>query len=75
MQSDERNAYLWFTSEILYYFGLVLFVGGIPALTFILWAMHQVHRADPNFTYLFVAWLVSGAMFASGILLKNRLIK
>jgi hypothetical protein len=66
---------LWIASEIFYYLGLVLFAIAIPALSFILWMMQLVNEAHPEFLYLAIAWVLSGAMFVAGIVLKNQLVK
>ncbi len=62
---------LWITSEICYYLGLVLAVLFMPALTFALWVMSLVDKADPNYWYLLIAWVLSMLMFAAGVGLKN----
>ncbi len=73
MNDSERNGYLWVLNEFLYYAGLVLTAAAIPALGTVLWLMSLVDKADPNYWYVLVAWLVALLMFVSGILLKNRL--
>ena len=62
---------IWITSEIFYYLGLVLAVLLMPALTFVLWMMSLVDKADPNFWYLLIAWVLSVLMFLAGVGLKN----
>ena len=63
--------FLWVVSEICYYLGLVLAVLFVPALTFILWVMSLVDRADPNYWYILIAWAFSVLMFLAGIGFKN----
>ena len=62
---------LWITSEICYYLGLVLAVLFMPALTFTLWIMSLVDKADPNYWYILIAWVLSVLMFLSGVGIKN----
>jgi len=62
---------LWITSEFCYYLGLVLAALFIPALAFVLWVMSLVDKADPNYWYLLIAWVMSVLMFFSGVGLKN----
>ncbi|MCK5091278.1 MAG: hypothetical protein KAR30_02010 [Gammaproteobacteria bacterium] len=62
---------IWITSEIFYYLGLVLAVLLMPALTFVLWMMSLVDKADPSFWYLLIAWVLSVLMFLAGVGLKN----
>ena len=62
---------IWITSEIFYYLGLVLAVFVMPALTFVLWIMSLVDKADPNYWYLLIAWVLSVLMFLAGVGLKN----
>ena len=64
---------LWIASEICYYLGLVCTALFLPALTFILWVMSLVDRADPNYWYLFIAWGFSVLLFVVGVWLKNRM--
>jgi hypothetical protein len=61
---------LWIASEICYYLGLTsaLFV---PAITFILWMMSLVDRADPNYWYLLIAWVLSVLTFLVGVGIKR----
>ena len=66
---------LWILSEIFYYLGLVLAALVIPALTFSLWMMSLADKADPNFGYLLIAWIVSIMMFFSGVGLKRLIYK
>jgi len=66
---------LWILSEIFYYLGLVLVALALPALTFSLWIMSLVDKADPNYWYLLIAWLVSLLMFFSGVGLKRFIYK
>ena len=62
---------LWIFSEICYYLGLILAVIVMPTLTFILWMMSLVDKADPNFWYLLIAWLFAVLMFMTGVGIKN----
>ena len=62
---------LWITSEICYYLGLVLAVLFMPALTFTLWIMSLVDKADPNYWYILIAWVLSVLMFLTGVGIKN----
>ena len=62
---------LWIASEICYYLGLVLAALFLPTLTFILWVMSLVDKADPNYWYILIAWVMSVLMFLAGIGLKN----
>lgn len=62
---------LWIISEICYYLGLVLAVLFMPGLTFVLWMMSLIDKADPNYWYLLIAWVLSVLMFLAGVGLKN----
>ena len=62
---------LWIISEICYYLGLVLAVFFMPALTLALWGLSLADKADPNYWYIFVAWVLSVLMFLAGVGLKN----
>jgi len=62
---------LWIISEICYYLGLVLAALFIPALTFMLWIMSLVDKANPNYWYILIAWVLSVLMFMAGVGLKN----
>ena len=62
---------LWITSEIFYYLGLVLVALFIPALTLILWMMSMVDKIEPNYWYLFIAWILSLLIFITGVGIKN----
>jgi len=62
---------LWVVSEICYYLGLVLAVLFMPALTFILWMMSLVDKADPNYWYILIAWVLSVLIFLAGVGIKN----
>jgi hypothetical protein len=64
---------LWIASEIFYYLGLVSAALFLPALAFILWMMSLVGRADPDYGYILIAWIVSVLVFIAGIGLKNLL--
>ena len=65
---------LWIVSEICYYLGLILAALFVPAITFILWIMSLVDRANPNYWYLLGAWVLSVLMFLVGVGIK-RLIR
>jgi hypothetical protein len=65
---------LWIVSEICYYLGLILATLFVPAITFILWIMSLVDRADPNYWYLLGVWVLSVLMFLVGVGIK-RLIR
>ena len=60
-------------SEICYYLGLTSAVLLVPALVIILWLMSLVDRANPNYWYLLVAWVISGLIFMVGVAIKRRL--
>jgi len=62
---------LWIASEILYYLGLLSAVFVIPALSFSLWMMSLVDKAEPNYWYFLIAWIISILMFLAGVGLKN----
>ena len=62
---------LWITSEICYYLGLVLAVLFMPALTFALWIMSLVDKADPNYWYILIAWVNTPHIFLAGVRIKN----
>jgi putative effector of murein hydrolase LrgA (UPF0299 family) len=66
-----KSDLLWIASEICYYLGLLLAVFFIPCLTFALWAMSTVDKADPNYWYLLIAWVFSLLMYMVGVGLKN----
>ncbi|WP_455366614.1 hypothetical protein [Kaarinaea lacus] len=66
---------LWILSEIFYYLGLVLAALALPALAFSLWIMSLVDKADPNYWYLLIAWIVSLVLFFSGVGLKRLIYK
>ena len=70
-QKSTTNDVLWIASEICYYLGLVCAALFLPALTFILWMMSLVDKADPNYWYLLIAWVFSVLMFVVGVGLKN----
>ncbi len=61
---------LWLASEICYYLGLMsaLFV---PTLAIVLWLMSLVDKADPNYWYILIAWVMSVLLFLTGVGLKN----
>ena len=64
---------LWILSEICYYLGLTLTVLLVPALAIILWIMSLVDRADPNYWYLSIVWVLSALMFMVGVIIKRRI--
>lgn len=70
-QNSARRDVLWISSEICYYLGLVCSALLIPTIALILWMMSLVGKADPNYWYIFIAWGISGLVFAIGIGLKN----
>ena len=70
-----KNDVLWITSEICYYLGLVLGVLFLPALTFALWVLSVVDKADPNYWHVLIAWVLSVLMFVVGVGLKNLCIR
>jgi hypothetical protein len=45
----------------------------VPTITFILWMMSLVDRADPNYWYLLIAWVLSVLTFLVGVGIKNRI--
>jgi len=63
---------LWIVSEICYYLGLMSALS-VPAITFILWMMSLVDRADPNYWYLLIAWVLSVLTFLVGVGIKRRI--
>jgi hypothetical protein len=65
--------YLWVASEICYYLGLVLAALFIPTLALILWMMSLVDKADPNYWYLLITWVLSALLFVVGVIIKNRI--
>ena len=69
-QEPAYSDVLWIISEICYYLGLVLAVF-MPALTFVLWLLSLVDKADPNYWYMLIAWVLSVLMFLAGVGLKN----
>jgi hypothetical protein len=66
-----KHDILWIASEICYYLGLVLAVLLLPALALVLWLMDLVDKADLNYWYVFIAWVLSALMFLAGVRLKN----
>jgi hypothetical protein len=64
---------LWIASEICYYLGLISAALFLPAITFILWVMSLVDRADPNYWYLLIAWGFSVLIFLVGVGIKRRI--
>ncbi len=61
---------MWIASEICYYLGLTsAFL--VPTITFILWMMSLVDRADPNYWYLLIAWVLSVLTFLVGVGIKR----
>ncbi len=63
---------MWIVSEICYYLGLMS-AFFVPTITFILWMMSLVDRADPNYWYLLIAWVLSVLTFLVGVGIKNRI--
>ena len=63
---------MWIASEICYYLGLMS-AFFVPVITFILWMMSLVDRADPNYWYLLIAWVLSVLTFLVGVGIKNRI--
>ena len=70
-QEPGKYGYLWVASEICYYLGLVLAALFIPTLALILWMLSLVDKADPNYWYILIAWVLSVLMFLVGVGLKN----
>ena len=68
---SENSAILWIASEICYYLGLVLAALLLPAITIVLWIMSLVDKANPDYRYILLAWVLSVLMFLAGIWLKN----
>ena len=64
---------LWIASEICYYLGLTSAALFVPAITFILWMMSLVGRAEPNYWYLLITWALSVLMFLVGVGIKRRI--
>lgn len=62
---------LWIISELCYYLGLVLAALFMPTLTLVLWLMSLVDKANPNYWYLLLIWVLSALMFLAGVGLKN----
>ena len=62
---------LWITSEICYYLGLVAAALFMPGLVIVLWLMSLVDKADPNYWYVVIAWVLSALLFLAGVGLKN----
>ena len=67
-----NDGVLWIISEICYYPGLMLMVL-LPVLSLGLWMMSLVEKADPNYWYLSIAWVLSVLMFLVGVGIKNHL--
>ncbi len=65
---------LWIASEICYYLGLTSAALFVPAITFILWMMSLVDRADPNYWYLLIAWVFSVLIFLVGVGIKRWML-
>ena len=72
-QEPGKYGYLWVASEICYYLGLVLAALFIPTLALILWMMSLVDKADPNYWYILIAWVISVLLFLAGVMMKNRI--
>ncbi len=66
---------LWIVSEICYYLGVLSAALFVPAITLILWMMSLVDRADPNYWYLLIAWVLSVLTFLVGVGIKNRIVR
>ena len=64
---------MWIVSEICYYLGLTSAALFVPTITLILWMMSLVDRADPNYWYLLIAWVLSVLTFLVGVGIKNRI--
>ncbi len=64
----------WIASEFCYYLGLIFAALLLPAITIILWLMSLVDKADPNYWYILIAWVLSLLLFAVGVGLKNWLV-
>ena len=64
---------MWIASEICYYLGLTLAALFVPAVAIILWMMSLVDRADPNYWYVLIAWVLSVLMFLVGVGIKRRI--
>lgn len=73
IMQDHAYGILWIASEICYYLGLTLAALFLPAVTFILWVMSLVDRADPNYWYVLIAWVLSVLMFLVGVAIKRRI--
>ena len=65
---------MWIASEICYYLGLTSAALIVPAITFILWIMSLIDRAEPNYWYLLIAWALSVLMFLVGVGIKRRIL-
>ncbi len=65
---------LWIASEICYYLGLTFAALLVPTITFILWVMSLVDRADPNYWYLLFAWVFSVLIFLTGVGIKRWIL-
>jgi len=70
-QEPVNYDFVWITSEVCYYLGLVLAILFMPALTFILWVLSLTGRADPNYWYILIVWVLSLLMFLAGVGIKN----
>lgn len=64
---------MWIVSEICYYVGLTAAALLVPAITLILWMMSLVDRADPNYWYLLIAWVISLLVFLLGVGIKRHM--
>lgn len=65
--------YLWISSEICYYLGLVLTVLFLPLLALSLWIMSLVNVVETNFYYILIAWTLSLLMFFTGLMIKRKI--
>jgi uncharacterized membrane protein len=43
----------------------------MPALTLVLWGLSLADKADPNYWYILITWVLSVLMFLAGVGLKN----
>jgi len=66
-----NSDFLWITSELCYYLGLILTLLLMPALTLVLWLLSLIDRATPNYWYILIIWGLSVLMFMTGVGLKN----
>ena len=62
---------MWIAGEICYYLGLTLAALILPAITFILWLLSLIGRADPDYWSLLAAWTLSVLLFLVGVGIKR----